>query len=179
MGRIFKQTYVDKTHEFFEQYGNRALILARFVPIVRTFVTLVAGVGQDGLPEVHHLHRIGGVLWACGVTVAGYYLGNVPFIQEQHRSRPHPDRLRLGDPDGLEYLLHRRRARRPRRAAARPVAAEPRPTASMRRRPLSVRHVTCKTSGSPSADRVRGGDASASPRSRVGTQSPAATFCRT
>ena len=57
IGRILNPKYVTKTHNFFEKYGNRALILARFVPIVRTFVTLVAGVGTDGLPQVHHLHR--------------------------------------------------------------------------------------------------------------------------
>ena len=63
MGRIFKQNYVDKTHEFFERYGNRALILARFVPIVRTFVTLVAGVGRMDFRKFITYTAIGGVLW--------------------------------------------------------------------------------------------------------------------
>ena len=87
MGKIFKQTYVDKTHDFFERYGNRALILARFVPIVRTFVTLVAGVGRMDFRQFIAYTAIGGVLWACGVTIAGYFLGNIPVHQEQHRRR--------------------------------------------------------------------------------------------
>ena len=82
MGRIFKQSYVDKTHAFFEKYGNRALILARFVPIVRTFVTLVAGVGKMDFRQFITYTAIGGVLWACGVTILGFYLGRVPFIHD-------------------------------------------------------------------------------------------------
>ena len=101
MGKIFKQSYVDKTHVFFEKYGNRALILARFVPIVRTFVTLVAGVGKMDFRKFITYTAIGGVLWVCGITTLGYYLGTVPFIQRQPRSRPHPDRVHLGDPDDV------------------------------------------------------------------------------
>lgn len=80
LGQLFKPEYVEKTHRFFERYGNRALILARFVPIVRTFVTLVAGVGRMDFRHFITYTAIGGVLWACGVTVLGYYLGRVPFI---------------------------------------------------------------------------------------------------
>jgi membrane-associated protein len=79
-GRLFKQSYVDKTHEFFDRYGNRALILARFVPIVRTFVTLVAGVSRMDFRRFITYTAIGGVFWACGVTILGFYLGQVPFI---------------------------------------------------------------------------------------------------
>ena len=75
MGQIFKQSYVDKTHVFFEKYGNRALILARFVPIVRTFVTLVAGVGKMDFRKFITYTAIGGILWACGITILGFYLG--------------------------------------------------------------------------------------------------------
>lgn len=81
MGQIFKQKYVDRTHEFFERYGSRALIMARFVPIVRTFVTLIAGVGRMGFGKFILFTGIGGLLWAPGVTVAGYFLGNVGFIR--------------------------------------------------------------------------------------------------
>lgn len=82
LGKIFKQSYVAKTHEFFDKYGNRALILARFVPIVRTFVTLVAGVGKMEFRRFIAYTAIGGVLWACGVTILGFYLGRVPFIHD-------------------------------------------------------------------------------------------------
>ena len=72
---------MDKTHIFFERYGNRALILARFVPLVRTFVTLVAGVGKMNFRHFITYTAIGGVLWVFSVTIAGYFLGNVPFIK--------------------------------------------------------------------------------------------------
>jgi len=81
-GKLFKQEYVDKTHAFFEKYGSRALILARFVPIVRTFVTIVAGVGKMDFKKFIGYTAIGGVIWACGITVLGYFLGNIPFIHD-------------------------------------------------------------------------------------------------
>jgi membrane-associated protein len=80
--RIFKQEYVEKTHEFFEKYGNRAIVLARFVPIVRTFITVMAGVGQMGFRRFIVYSTIGGVLWATGVTILGYYLGQIDFVHE-------------------------------------------------------------------------------------------------
>lgn len=78
--RVFKQEYIDKTYAFFDRYGNRAIVLARFVPIVRTFITLAAGVG--GMPRRRFItySAIGGVLWATGVTLLGYFLGQVEFI---------------------------------------------------------------------------------------------------
>ena len=79
--RIFKPEYLDKTHEFFEKYGAPAIILARFVPIVRTFITAVAGAGRMGFARFITLSAIGGVLWATGITLMGYWLGNVEFIR--------------------------------------------------------------------------------------------------
>lgn len=79
--RFFKQEYVDKTHAFFERYGARAIILARFVPIVRTFVTAVAGVGRMDFKKYFAYTAIGGILWATGVTLLGYWFGNVGFIK--------------------------------------------------------------------------------------------------
>ena len=64
--RIFKKEYVDKTHAFFEKYGNRAIVLARFVPIVRTFITVMAGVGTMGFRRFMVYSTLGGVLWASG-----------------------------------------------------------------------------------------------------------------
>jgi membrane-associated protein len=79
--RFFKAEYLDKTHEFFEKYGAPAIILARFVPIVRTFITAVAGAGRMGFHRFIALSAIGGVLWATGITLMGYWLGNVDFIR--------------------------------------------------------------------------------------------------
>ncbi|HET9140951.1 DedA family protein [Actinophytocola sp.] len=80
--RLFKQEYVDKTHEFFDKYGPRAIVLARFVPIVRTFITAIAGVGRMDPRKYFVYSAIGGVLWATGVTVLGYFLGQIPFVHE-------------------------------------------------------------------------------------------------
>jgi len=78
--KIFKKEYVEKTHEFFEKYGNRAIVLARFVPVVRTFITVMAGVGTMSFRRFMIYSAVGGALWAAGVTLLGYYLGTVPFV---------------------------------------------------------------------------------------------------
>lgn len=80
-GRILRRDYLAKTHEFFERYGNRALVLGRFVPIVRTFVTLVAGVGKMDRSRFFTWSAVGAVLWASGVTVLGYFLGGISVIK--------------------------------------------------------------------------------------------------
>ena len=79
--RLFKAEYVERTHEFFEKYGNRAVVLARFVPIVRTFITVMAGVGTMGFRRFMAYTAIGGVLWATGVTLLGYFLGQIDFLR--------------------------------------------------------------------------------------------------
>lgn len=79
--RLFKKEYVDHTHAFFERYGSRAVVLARFVPIVRTFITVVAGVGRMDLRRYLVFSAVGALLWAAGVTLLGYFLGNVEFVK--------------------------------------------------------------------------------------------------
>ena len=79
--KVFKQEHVDKTHEFFERYGARAVILARFVPIVRTFITAIAGVGKMDQRKFFLYSAIGGVLWTVGMSLLGYFLGNIPWIK--------------------------------------------------------------------------------------------------
>jgi membrane-associated protein len=78
--KIFKKEYVEKTHGFFEKYGNRAIVLARFVPVVRTFITVMAGVGTMSFRRFMTYSAIGGAVWAMGVTALGHYLGTVPFV---------------------------------------------------------------------------------------------------
>ena len=104
-GRIFKQSYVVRTHLFCERYRDRALILARFVPIVRPFVTLVAGVGKMDFRHFITYTAISGVLWACGLTIAGYFLGDIPFIKNDIEAVVDLDRDRLTGSDGVENLL--------------------------------------------------------------------------
>jgi membrane-associated protein len=79
--RFFKQEYVDRAHEFFSRHGVRAILLARFVPIVRTFITVTAGVARM-TPRVYNAYSlIGGVIWASGLTILGHQLGHVAMIK--------------------------------------------------------------------------------------------------
>lgn len=109
--RFFRQEYVDKTHEFFERYGPRAIVLARFVPIVRTFITAMAGIGRMDFRVYMTYSAIGGALWAAGVTYLGYLLGNVTFVKE------HIELILIGVvvvsvlPIVFEYVKHRREAK--------------------------------------------------------------------
>jgi membrane-associated protein len=80
--RLFKHEHVTRTHEFFEKYGVRAIVLARFVPIVRTFITAMAGVGRMDPKRYFTYSAIGGVAWAAGVTILGFYLGKIPFMHD-------------------------------------------------------------------------------------------------
>jgi membrane-associated protein len=80
--RFFKQANVDKAHEFFAKHGPRAIVLARFVPIVRTFTPIVAGVSRMDYRTFVRWNVIGGTLWAWGVTLLGYFLGQVDVIEQ-------------------------------------------------------------------------------------------------
>jgi membrane-associated protein len=80
--RLFKQEYVTKAGDFFERHGARALVLARFIPIVRTFTPILAGVSGMAHRSFTLFNVVGGVLWGAGVTVAGYFLGQIGFIRD-------------------------------------------------------------------------------------------------
>lgn len=81
-GKVFDQRYVDKTHEFLEKYGARALVLARFVPMVRTFVTLVAGIASMDFRKFITYSALGGFVWASGITTLGFFLGQIRVIHD-------------------------------------------------------------------------------------------------
>lgn len=78
--RFFKQHHVTESHAFFEKYGPMAIILARFMPFVRTFTPVVAGVSYMHYPTYLAFDIVGGIAWGGGATVAGYFLGNVEFV---------------------------------------------------------------------------------------------------
>ncbi|MFE5084651.1 DedA family protein [Streptomyces mirabilis] len=78
--RLFKQENVVKAHEFFEKYGPKSLVLARFVPIVRTFTPIIAGVSGMKYRSFLTFNIIGGVLWGAGVTLLGSWLGKIDFV---------------------------------------------------------------------------------------------------
>lgn len=109
VGRILDPRHVERTRGFLERYGSRALILARFVPIVRTFVTLVAGVSRMDFRKFIGYTAIGGVLWACGVTTLGYFLGNVDLIKNNIDAVLVLIVLVSLIPMAVEFLLARRR----------------------------------------------------------------------
>jgi len=83
--RLFRREYVERSHAFFEKYGARTIVLARFVPIVRTFATVMAGAGRMRFRTYAAFSIVGGVLWGAGVTLLGYYLGHIPFVQDKVR----------------------------------------------------------------------------------------------
>ena len=82
VGRIFSAKHLADAHAFFERYGSKALVLGRFVPFVRTFVTMVAGAAGMTFRHFITWTGIGAVIWAVGVTLLGYFLGNVSLIKD-------------------------------------------------------------------------------------------------
>ncbi|MFK3982722.1 DedA family protein [Micromonospora sp. NPDC050397] len=80
--RLFKQENLLKAHEFFDKYGARSIVLARFVPIVRTFTPIVAGVSKMNYRTFVIYNVLGGTLWGTGVTLLGYFLGQIDFVKE-------------------------------------------------------------------------------------------------
>jgi membrane-associated protein len=79
--KLFKQENVEKAQAFFDHHGPKTIVLARFVPIVRTFAPIVAGVGRMRYRQFVAYNLVGGTLWAAGITTLGYFLGQVSFIR--------------------------------------------------------------------------------------------------
>ncbi|MHB1491190.1 MAG: DedA family protein, partial [Cellulomonas sp.] len=79
--RIFKQSHITETNAYFERYGGRTVIIARFVPFVRTYSAVAAGVGKMRYPHFAAFDAVGALLWGVGVTLLGFALGNIPFIK--------------------------------------------------------------------------------------------------
>ena len=98
-GRIIKRAHLDKTSAFFEKHGNKALVIGRFVPFVRTYITVVAGVTLMERRRFFTWSAVGAVLWVVSITLLGYFLGEtLPGARGEHRlRRPRHPRV-LGDP---------------------------------------------------------------------------------
>ncbi|MDH6354265.1 membrane-associated protein [Dysgonomonas sp. PH5-45] len=79
--KIFKQSYLEKTHHFYEKHGGKTIIIARFVPIVRTFAPFVAGMGKMTYHQFFSFNVIGGIAWVAIFTLAGYFVGELPWVQ--------------------------------------------------------------------------------------------------
>ena len=80
--RFFKQEYVRRTQDFYDKYGGKTLIMAKFVPIVRTFAPFMAGVGRMKYARFLSFNVFGGLGWVLSMTLAGYFLGGVPIVRQ-------------------------------------------------------------------------------------------------
>ncbi len=104
---LVKQEYLDKTHSFYEKYGTKTIIMARFVPIVRTFAPFVAGIAEMNYRKFLSFDILGGLLWIGSMTFAGYFLGEIPWI------RTNIEKVAIGIvlisvlPIVFEFLKHR------------------------------------------------------------------------
>jgi membrane-associated protein len=109
-GRVIKKEYFDKTHAFFEKHGAKALVLGRFVPIVRTYVTVVAGIGRMERRHFFTWSAVGAAIWVVLLVLAGYFLGSVPVVRDNLEAAI---LLIVGLsvlPMVVEYVRHRREA---------------------------------------------------------------------
>ena len=79
---FLKKEYLDRTHEFYEKYGGKTIIMARFVPIVRTFAPFVAGVGRMNYSYFVTYNVVGGIIWIALFIFGGYFIGNIPIIKD-------------------------------------------------------------------------------------------------
>ena len=111
--RLFRQEFVDKSYAYFERYGPRTIVLARFVPVVRTFAPVVAGVSKMHYRTFVTYNIIGGVLWGAGVVLLGYFLGGIAFVANNVEAII----LLIVALSVLPIVIELLRARRSRRAA--------------------------------------------------------------
>lgn len=120
--KLFKQENLEKAHEFMEKYGPKAIVLARFVPIVRTFAPIVAGAGRMRYATFLTYNVIGGIAWGTGVTLAGYWLGQIEVIKKNVEAILVLIVLVSVVPIIIEVL--RERAKKKRAAAEAPASAQ-------------------------------------------------------
>ena len=110
--RFFNPEHLKKTHAFYEKYGGKTIIIARFVPIVRTFAPFVAGVGAMSYRQFIGYNVIGGILWVSICVFSGYFFGNLPFVKKNFSLVVIVIVLISLLPAVFEYLRHRAEAKR-------------------------------------------------------------------
>jgi membrane-associated protein len=125
--KIFKQAYVGQAEAFFEKHGSKTIILARFVPIVRTFAPIVAGVGKMRYRTFLLFNLIGAFLWAVGIILLGYFVGNVSWVKDNIELAAVGIVVLSLIPAAIEILRARRHAKRDATLAA-PTAPADVPT---------------------------------------------------
>ena len=106
--RFFKKEYLDRTHAFYEKHGGKTIIIARFVPIIRSFAPFVAGVGRMSYGRFLAFNVVGGVGWVLLLTGAGYFFGAIPFVRENYSVAVLAIIAISTVPIVVEYLRHRK-----------------------------------------------------------------------
>lgn len=106
--RFFKKEYLDRTHAFYEKHGGKTIIIARFVPIIRTFAPFVAGIGRMSYGRFIAFNVIGGVGWVVLLVGAGYFFGNIPFVKANFSLAILAIILVSTVPILVEYVRHRK-----------------------------------------------------------------------
>ncbi len=110
--RLFKQEHVARAHDFFERHGAKTIVLARFVPVVRTFTPIVAGVGKMHYRTFVVFNLLGGLLWAVGLTTLGYFLGQIDLVKNNIELAIVAVIALSLLPVAIELVKHRRAAKR-------------------------------------------------------------------
>jgi membrane-associated protein len=110
--RMFKPSYVTRSQSFFDRYGAVTIVLARFVPIVRTVATVMAGVGRMRFALYAVYSVVGGVIWAAGVMLLGYWLGHIEFVRDTVEPLIDPILIGIVVVSVLPALIHWLRSRR-------------------------------------------------------------------
>lgn len=111
--RFLNKKHLDRTHQFYERHGGKTIIIARFIPIIRTFAPFVAGIGEMSYGKFISYNVIGGVLWVSICLFGGYFFGNLPFVQKNFSSVIIAIVLISVMPGVIEFLRARSRARAP------------------------------------------------------------------
>lgn len=106
--RFFKKEYLDRTHKFYEKHGGKTIILARFIPIIRTFAPFVAGVGKMSYVKFISYNVIGGIAWVSLFTLGGYFFGNLPIIKNNFHIAIFVIIFISILPGIIEYIKHKR-----------------------------------------------------------------------
>ncbi len=109
--RFFNPDHLKKTHDFYEKYGGKTIIIARFIPIVRTFAPFVAGIGAMSYPRFITSNVAGGIVWVAACLGAGYFFGNLPFVKKNFSLVILAIILVSVMPAVVEYLRHRSQAK--------------------------------------------------------------------
>jgi len=107
--RFFKKEHLDRTHAFYERHGGKTIIIARFVPIIRSFAPLVAGIGRMSYGRFIAYNVIGGVGWVVLLVGAGYFFGNIPVVKKNFSLAILAIIVISTIPVATEYLRHKKR----------------------------------------------------------------------